>query len=386
MKDVTTGERDGYDAEVAALREKKLRAILEADRRVEDRSRDWERAKAEAKAAKEAYNEALCDRNDVLHDARGGQLRLDEAPAARAPEAAADEAWKAVRLDAGGTGWQIKPRFVKALAEAGIETWGQFSAAVERDGDFWHKNVKGLGKSAADSISDAWEAFWAEQQAARERRQHEDGLERIDGEAAGLDNEGIERCFAGEALEAANGRSAPGVPLFGIGDRKFVLSRVSRDAAGEPMSGTAWLIVPVTQYDGTTSLKAEEELGSLIGQLVAPHGLLENWIIARECRVVWNAQPEAEAEPTDVGAEAADGGAGEAESPPTPEGEGGIADDAGYWRVQRIIRGRRADALDAVAECESADELRACLEQEPKGDWRRAAIHRRLAELDATKP
>ena len=206
MSDETpVGTGSEYDRELAGLRAKKLQAILEADRRVEERSRDLERAKATAKAAREAHAEAISDRESVLHDARKGQLRLDEQPPARATEPGGDDdAWKAVRLDAGGAGWRVKPGHLKALAAAGIETWGEFSAAVERDGDFWHKAIKGLGKSAADSISDAWEAFWAEQKAARERR------DAWDDEAVGGDEEmdealhaGVET--AGEAIAASAG-------------------------------------------------------------------------------------------------------------------------------------------------------------------------------------
>ena len=47
----------------------------------------------------------------------------------------------------------------------------------------------------------------------------------------------------------------------------------------------------------------------------------------------------------------------------------------------RIVQGRKADALAAIAECEDRDALLACQALGLRGDWRRAAVSKRIDEL-----
>jgi len=70
------------------------------------------------------------------------------------------DAWKSVEL-ADLNDPHIKVGFLKALAENGIHTMGHLADWQAAKGDFWAKDLKGVGKAACDSISDATDAYWA---------------------------------------------------------------------------------------------------------------------------------------------------------------------------------------------------------------------------------
>lgn len=61
----------------------------------------------------------------------------------------------------------IKVGILKVLAEAGIRTLGDMAERQEKDGDFWAKNIKGVGKAAQDSIADASDAYWVRSRASK---------------------------------------------------------------------------------------------------------------------------------------------------------------------------------------------------------------------------
>jgi len=80
-----------------------------------------------------------------------------EAPAAD-PEPSADpEAWRAETID--GLDLGNRPR--NALVNAGLETMGDLADWMQAKGDFWAKDVKGLGAKSAGEIADAMVDFWA---------------------------------------------------------------------------------------------------------------------------------------------------------------------------------------------------------------------------------
>jgi len=78
------------------------------------------------------------------------------------PGEAVLEGWRDVRLDELSNP-AIKPATLKILAEhePAIVTIGDWVDWQETKGDFAIKDIKGLGKAAADSIADAMEGFWA---------------------------------------------------------------------------------------------------------------------------------------------------------------------------------------------------------------------------------
>lgn len=58
-----------------------------------------------------------------------------------------------------------RPQAAKALREnceqLGLATIGRFSDWMAMQGDYWHRNLEGIGDSAADSIDNAWSQFWS---------------------------------------------------------------------------------------------------------------------------------------------------------------------------------------------------------------------------------
>ncbi len=72
-----------------------------------------------------------------------------------------DDSWRAVLLEDLADP-ALKPGVLKNLAENNppIVTIGDLTDWQEHKGDFWHKDIPGLGKAAADNIADATEAFW----------------------------------------------------------------------------------------------------------------------------------------------------------------------------------------------------------------------------------
>jgi hypothetical protein len=73
-------------------------------------------------------------------------------------EPAADkDAWCKLPIDT----LKLPAGLLKKLGAADILTLGDFVDFQERHGDHWTADLKGVGPTAAEKISDAWEAFWA---------------------------------------------------------------------------------------------------------------------------------------------------------------------------------------------------------------------------------
>jgi len=118
-------------------------------------------AKKEMDHAQEALNRAI----DAMLD--GEFVREDGWPwgaplaavADENPVAPGDTDWKAVELADLNEPF-IKVGVLKVLAENGINTMGQLAEWQAGKGDFWAKNIKGIGKAALDSIAAATDAYW----------------------------------------------------------------------------------------------------------------------------------------------------------------------------------------------------------------------------------
>lgn len=69
----------------------------------------------------------------------------------------ANDGWKALPLDAAG----INGKGGKLLMEAGYETLGAVAKLMADYGQWWNKEVKGIGEETATEIADRFAEFWA---------------------------------------------------------------------------------------------------------------------------------------------------------------------------------------------------------------------------------
>lgn len=76
----------------------------------------------------------------------------------------APDAWRAVLLE-GLAEPAVKPRYLRALAEHDppITTLGELTDWQKAKGDFWAKDIAGMGPAGQESLAAATEAFWTRQ-------------------------------------------------------------------------------------------------------------------------------------------------------------------------------------------------------------------------------
>jgi hypothetical protein len=139
-------------------------AVEEARDRFRESEATYDSLNEQAKAAKkemDADQEALNRAIDAMLD--GELVRADGWPKNAPLAAVADEApagdWQQVEL-ADLADPHIKVGVLKVLAENGINTMGQLAEWQKEKGDFWAKDLKGIGKAACDSIAAATDAYW----------------------------------------------------------------------------------------------------------------------------------------------------------------------------------------------------------------------------------
>jgi hypothetical protein len=115
---------------------------------------------------------------------------------------------------AGGESWRptpladlknpaIKPNTLKKLAEnePRIITLGDWTDWQKQHGDWAFKNIKGLGKAAADNLADACYTFWAEQAKAKKKAATEAESPGGDNEY-NKDSESLNKIIGGTKAEA----------------------------------------------------------------------------------------------------------------------------------------------------------------------------------------
>lgn len=146
-------------------------SVMDAVEEARDRHREsesvFESLNDQAKAAKkemDADQEALNRAIDAMLD--GSVIRMDGWPKDAPLAAVADtetpfgkEGWQAVQL-ADLQDPHIKVGVLKVLSENGIHTMGQLAEWQKEKGDYWAKDIKGVGKAACDSIAAATDAYW----------------------------------------------------------------------------------------------------------------------------------------------------------------------------------------------------------------------------------
>jgi len=95
--------------------------------------------------------------NGTVDDDDAGQADPAGEPAPAADTTADPEAWRAETID----GLDLGNRSRNALVKAGLETMGDLADWMQAKGDFWAKDIKGLGGKSAGEIADAMVDFWA---------------------------------------------------------------------------------------------------------------------------------------------------------------------------------------------------------------------------------
>lgn len=76
---------------------------------------------------------------------------------ADAPIAKAEGEWTLVKLDT----LPFKPRILKALEKASITSMGELADFTALKGEWWWKDIPGVGEAAAQEIEDITAKFWA---------------------------------------------------------------------------------------------------------------------------------------------------------------------------------------------------------------------------------
>ena len=70
--------------------------------------------------------------------------------------------------EAATDGWKRRPladlglrkRVEQALSEAKVTTIGRLSKLMNEHGEWWHREVEGIGKVAREDIKDRFEVYW----------------------------------------------------------------------------------------------------------------------------------------------------------------------------------------------------------------------------------
>ena len=96
----------------------------------------------------------------LIAEARDAGLLSDDGKWARfvaGKQAPPKQDWQALPLDAA----KINGRGGKLLTEAGYETLGAVAKLMKDHGQWWNKEVKGIGEETAAEIADRFAEFWA---------------------------------------------------------------------------------------------------------------------------------------------------------------------------------------------------------------------------------
>lgn len=174
-----------FAADIQALDEWMTR-VHEATAETDEAEREYLSLKEQASEAKKVYEAKVIALRSITRSQPGPQREFsfdgeqgaaepsEPSTPARSPDepavtmsqekldAAADErSWRAWPLES-LTSIGLQPRALKAMAGAGLETVGQLSDWQAKHGDFWIKEIKGMGKKVGDNVADVMERFWRE--------------------------------------------------------------------------------------------------------------------------------------------------------------------------------------------------------------------------------
>lgn len=123
-------------------------------------SEEWQILKEDAAGAKKQLDAAHEELRELVEQAERGFGPLFNQKTDEQPQVAASSGeWRQVTIAllpnaaSGAT--------LQRLAEKDILTIGDLADWTKEHGDFWYKDIPGLGKVKADKLSDALEEFWA---------------------------------------------------------------------------------------------------------------------------------------------------------------------------------------------------------------------------------
>lgn len=158
------------NSEIEAQQRKKKRRETEVAKLTAERKVGMGEVNALTKAVEELHEELgkliSGKASERLPFVPRGDAKPAPVPAAPAPEKPQNDAWRSVRLDSleVSDGKPLTPGKLKALAEhePRIETLGDLVDYQGAKGDWWAKEVKGLGKGGAEQLAVACERYWSE--------------------------------------------------------------------------------------------------------------------------------------------------------------------------------------------------------------------------------
>ncbi len=143
-------------------------------KRIEDAERECQQAqqrmadiKDEYKDAKGIYSSAvqelrtLCRARSEKHPLFDSnkpkpeeQPKLDGTSPQQLP--LSKDAWRETKIDS----IDLSARYLKAFEESGLTTLGKVADLQVKHGDFWQREVKGLGEKGRDEYADRMATFW----------------------------------------------------------------------------------------------------------------------------------------------------------------------------------------------------------------------------------
>lgn len=85
-----------------------------------------------------------------------GDLAAARSPKVETPAPVASDAWKSEPLSAAG----INGNIGRLLEEHGHDTLGKLAKLMNDHGQWWNKEVKGLGEQSAAKVADSFAEFW----------------------------------------------------------------------------------------------------------------------------------------------------------------------------------------------------------------------------------
>jgi hypothetical protein len=185
-KEETSPESDELE-EAAEL----LQRIEAAEAKCQQARTNADACKEEYKSAKAAYGERVEALRKLC------RARSEDLPLLNSSDAGASD---------GRDGWKPRPiadlklsaKLTQKIIDAGHLTIGALSKHIEEQGEWWPKNIKGLGEKGREKVLEAYVAFWADhpEYGANDN-------EGIEGEPEVASEEADEESSEGQAEEAA---------------------------------------------------------------------------------------------------------------------------------------------------------------------------------------
>lgn len=161
------GESDLRDDEpMPAWKVEQITAIQEQERKSQQSESDWLAAKETTKECKEIHDADIATLRRMIRQLDESEKPmplldgLDKPTATNGQPTPATDAWRSLPTDilqAHG----LSDKIVAKLQEKSLEDLGQLADFQAKHGDFWPKEIKGLGPAKAQQVGEAWTKFLA---------------------------------------------------------------------------------------------------------------------------------------------------------------------------------------------------------------------------------